>query len=68
MKIQFVLNFIATRTAKHDKNDQPILTYPDGWLKLVDGEYWEYKPMFTNSKVEQTAKIFFVRYIRISTR
>ena len=56
MKIQFVLNFIATRAAKYDKNDQPILTYPDGWLKLVDEQYWEYKPMFTNSKVDQTAK------------
>ena len=26
MKIQFVLHFIATRAAKYDKNDQPILT------------------------------------------
>ena len=52
MKIQFVLNFIAKRKAKLDQNKNPILTYPDGWLKLVDEEYWEYKPMFTNSKVE----------------
>ena len=56
MKIQFVLNFIATRAAKYDKNDQPILTYPDGWLKLVDEQYWEYKLMTTSSKVDQTAK------------
>ena len=56
MKIQFVLNFIATRKAKLDQNKNPILTYPEGWLKLVDEEYWEYKPMTTNSKVDQTVR------------
>ena len=42
MKLRFVLNFIAKRKAKLDQNNEPILTYPDGWLKLVDEEYWEY--------------------------